>query len=126
MGVASPSVMRGQCVHVLGKDRLLDEHQPQRIELAQQHLGHRPVHAPVEIDAQPGVRPDRLAHGRDRGDGRVDALPAVDHLHLVGAVHLQRREARIDQGPGGVGGIGRFVAADPGIDANAVAALPAQ
>jgi hypothetical protein len=38
---------------VFREHRLLDEHQPVRLQLFQQHLGHRLVNSAVKVDGDP-------------------------------------------------------------------------
>jgi hypothetical protein len=53
-------------VRVLGQDRLLDEHRRERLELAQEALGHRDRGAAVEVDREVALGPERGPHPRTR------------------------------------------------------------
>ena len=73
------------------------EHRLERLQLLRQHLGHRLMHAPVEVD------PNRRSHSRPRrapspsAIGRsLDFAPRVDPFQLSGRVHLQRGVAGCD------------------------------
>jgi hypothetical protein len=111
---------------MLGQHRLLDEHQPERLELLRDHLGHRPVHATVEIDADAEVLSHRLADRLHARQHRVDLRVRVDDLHLLGGVHLHRRESARAAVPRHRRRVGRPVAADPRVDADAIAQLATQ
>ena len=111
---------------VLAEDGFLHEHQLVRLQLAQQHLGHGLVHPAVEVHADAHVRPHGLAHRGHVGQAALDLVVAVDELQLLGAVHLDGGEAARHGRLRGGGGVGRAVATDPAVDADAVAHLAAQ
>lgn len=85
--------LRPEPVEFLRTDWSLDEHQPELLELPEQHLGHRLVRPAVEVDGEAGTwaggRPgggDALRGGRDLGLG-------ADDLEFGGPVHLHSGEA---------------------------------
>ena len=80
----------------------------------------------MEIDADTDMRPHRLAHRRDIGQRTVELLVRIDELQFLGAIHLHRGEAARDAVLRRLRDLARPVAADPGIDADAVAALAAE
>ena len=111
---------------VLAEHRLLDEHQAELLQLLHQHLGHGLVHPAMEVHADAEVRTAGVADGGDVGDHLVDLVVGVDELHLFAGVHLDGGKAlglalqRLGRG------LRRAIAADPGIDADAVAHLAAE
>ncbi|AUI60178.1 hypothetical protein BKN51_19540 [Amycolatopsis sp. BJA-103] len=72
------------------ENRFLDEHQPVRLQFAQQDLGHRLVHAAVEVHPDADVRADGLAHGVHVGHTAIDLVPSVQIGQFLGPVHLHR------------------------------------
>ena len=87
-----------------------------------QLLGHRPVHAAVEIEADVHARRLRRL---DPGDDLVERFGRADPVELGGGVHLDRREALSRPRLGRFADLVRPVAADPGVSADPVADLAA-
>ena len=74
----------------------------------------------------PTLGPTASRHGSHVLQALLDLVERIDVLQLFGAVHLHGGEAALDRAPGGRGGVGRAVAADPRIHADAVAHVAAQ
>ncbi len=111
---------------VFAEHRLFDEHQFVGVEFLHQHLGHGLVNPPMEVHANTDIRPHRIAHGGDVGQGQIDLFEAVDELQLFGAIHLHRSETTANRLPGSPGGVSRTVTADPRVHADPVTHLAAE
>ncbi|MNO95535.1 hypothetical protein D3C76_871800 [compost metagenome] len=80
----------------------------------------------MEVDADADVRPHRITHGGDVGQGQVDLVEGIEELQLFGAVHFHRGEPPADRFFRSTRGVGRAVAADPRIHADLVPHLATQ
>ena len=109
-------------LHVLGRDRLLQPHQVERLQPLGDLLAGRRVVAAVHVGADVDVRPDRLARGGHlvdhalhfgRAGGPVVAIVFVGVVGLV-EVELHRREAHVDGFSGALGEFPRGAATGPG------------
>jgi hypothetical protein len=102
---------------MLGEHRLLEEQRGVRLERAGEPLGHRAVHAAVEVDGhvEPGGARRRQAVGR-----LLDPRLGVEVVQLGGGVHLHGGQA----GGGGLlgrgGDVPRPVAPDPAVHAHPI------
>ncbi len=111
---------------IFRENGLLDEQQLVGFQLLGENLGHRPVDAAVEVDADADIGADRLADSGDGFNSLFHLVVGVDDLHLLAAVEFDRLEAAGDDLLGIVGDVGGAVAADPGIDLDLVAHLAAE
>ena len=83
----------------------------------------------MDLDAEIDMRPDRLAHGADIGDGGVGRLRVDEEARLPERVPLDRRVSHLNDCDGALRELlRRLRAARPaiGVGADAVAALAAE
>ncbi len=111
---------------MLAEHGLLDEHEPVGLQFLDEHLGHGPVDAAVEVHADAHVRAHGLAHGGHVLQAALHLVERVHELHFFRSVHLHRGEAPAHRVAGLARGLGRPVATDPAVDADAVAHAAAQ
>ncbi len=115
-----------ECLVVFAQDRLLDEHQLVLVQFLDQDLGHRLVDPTMKVDADADVGTDGVAHRRHIGQCCFHFFIRIDELQFFGSVHLDCRKPTRHRILGGGGNIGRTVATNPGVDADAVAQRAAQ
>lgn len=111
---------------LFGQHRLFDEQRLERLEFAQQRLGHRRADAAVEVDAEVDGVAEGFADFGHLDHRSVDRARAVDQLHFFGAVELEGVETQRAVVGDLLDDRARAVAADPAIGLHAVAHQPAQ
>ena len=98
---------------VLGEHRLLNEEQTVRLKGPGKDFGHRAMDAPVEVHGEADLGADGFAHGGGALSSHHNFGLGVEVHQLFGGVHFEGGKTLGHGFFGGVGDVGRAIAANP-------------